>query len=717
MKRIKRMIAAASAAVVFNCGNCLYPAAVSVNDAALPVGQKNHIAGGASFSVPHFGIDRELGKGEIVQIPSTGKRFSHESQEYLPESFSLYGTETLTPVRDQSGFGTCWAHSAIASAESSIAARVPGVDLSEFHTSYYVYSGGDQLTRETDSIKELMDLGGNCFYAAALWSQWIGPVSEKRLRYGDTGFFDDDGMVSAMKYAADHHMRNAYVFDFDDERSNADDVKSLVKEFVYSGLAVDVSFYSDSLNCYSSELNSTNSRRTPGFANHSVVIAGWDDNFPAENFLIPAENDGAWLVKNSWGADFGEEGFMWISYEDRSLSEFSVFELEDAEEYTVNFFHDTYIPLQSMSAYDDPEINQPSYAANVFKADETVQIEAVSTYIGQPGTEYEITVYTGLTDMEDPTSGVRSGTTRGVCRLTGFQTIDLDADVIVNEGESFAVVAKLYCPDSPFVIPIEGSLFVTDDVFGENFPVGNSPDHVALKEHTGAKESFYSSDGMSWEDMIDGDYQFTEEEEQEILEQFEKELFDGIEPYETELLAEAQERLDMIRELFSLGTASLAVGNISLKALGNPVNTVDFSLPSGRVMSGEKVELSVKNGEEIRISVNGGGYMRYTGPITITELTEISATTDNVTYTSRTYLPTDFAGIPGDADGNGASDAADASLVLADYAAVSSGGKPLIGRFMTSYADINEDCVIDASDASAILELYAMTSTSSGKQT
>lgn len=51
-------------------------------------------------------------------------------------------------------------------------------------------------------------------------------------------------------------------------------------------------------------------------ANHCVAIIGWDDNYPRENFgsYKPSSN-GAWLIANSYGDDFGKEGYFWMSYE------------------------------------------------------------------------------------------------------------------------------------------------------------------------------------------------------------------------------------------------------------------------------------------------------------------------------------------------------------------------------------------------------------------
>ena len=36
--------------------------------------------------------------------------------------------------------------------------------------------------------------------------------------------------------------------------------------------------------------------------NHMVTLVGWDDDLQA------------WLIKNSWGEYWGENGYMWINY-------------------------------------------------------------------------------------------------------------------------------------------------------------------------------------------------------------------------------------------------------------------------------------------------------------------------------------------------------------------------------------------------------------------
>ena len=44
-----------------------------------------------------------------------------------------------------------------------------------------------------------------------------------------------------------------------------------------------------------------------GSTNHAIVIVGWDDA------------RGAWHLRNSWGANWGEDGYMWIKYGSNSV--------------------------------------------------------------------------------------------------------------------------------------------------------------------------------------------------------------------------------------------------------------------------------------------------------------------------------------------------------------------------------------------------------------
>lgn len=55
---------------------------------------------------------------------------------------------------------------------------------------------------------------------------------------------------------------------------------------------------------------------------HMVLIVGWDDT----------KDGGAWLIKNSYGTNWGDKGFGWIKYGSNNIGRFSAFVVADPKE-------------------------------------------------------------------------------------------------------------------------------------------------------------------------------------------------------------------------------------------------------------------------------------------------------------------------------------------------------------------------------------------------
>ncbi len=78
-------------------------------------------------------------------------------------------------------------------------------------------------------------------------------------------------------------------------------------------------------------------------------------------------------------------------------------------------------------------------------------------------------------------------------------------------------------------------------------------------------------------------------------------------------------------------------------------------------------------------------------------------------------IPTAFAFSAGDVDNDGRIDSNDASLVLSEYALVSTGRQGAFDGEMRAAADVNDDGQTDSSDASLILDYFAYASTGGDK--
>jgi uncharacterized protein (TIGR03437 family) len=372
-----------------------------------------------------------------------------------PARYDLRTLGKLSPIRDQAQCGSCWTFATMASAESSL---LPGSsnDFSENNV------------KDTHGFDSSPCSGGGAMMSLAYLARWSGPVREV-----DDPYHGTDVNTSPATTSPAWHLQEAILLPARTGPLDNDAVKQAVTQYgpLYIGIYADAGF--DSTNKY---LYFTGNKS----ADHAVAVVGWDDNISRYNFATTPPGDGAFILRNSWGTAWGENGYFYMSYYDAVGGRTSLMAAYSGLEATSNYSRIyQYDPLGAVNTYGYS--SDTGWFSNIFTAQSSESVAAVSFYTFGANSSYTVNVYTNV--QGTPTNGVLGTTMTGTIATMGYHTIRLATPVPVASGSSFSVVVRLQTPNSTTPIPVE-------------YAVTNYSSHAVA--HTG--ESFVSSNGTSWQD-------------------------------------------------------------------------------------------------------------------------------------------------------------------------------------------------------------------------
>jgi len=364
----------------------------------------------------------------------------------LPAAYDGRDYGLVTEVESQIS-GTCWAHAAIASIESSAIKQGlcdNTVNLNEYHTVWNSLNG--YYEGSTDSrndgyvaadLKKMLSNGGSASVAGRAFLNFAGLVSENTLPLTAT---NPNSLISEMQ--ENFRFENKLLREITGVRitsipvRNQDAVKNAI--LTYGGMYFSFSSYGQGYSHTSSTGKNITTYFTKGITGsadggHAVEIIGWDDNFAVENFgqAQKPSKPGAWLLKNSWGKGWGNSGgYFWMSYEESSYYSCYAIEAVPAEEFQHIFFYDGGGYARSIAA---------SASANVFTADADLYLTKFSA--GKAFyTDYTLSVYRLSEASKNPTDGTLLYTQKG--RGQGESYIDITGLVELKAGERFSLVLE-----------------------------------------------------------------------------------------------------------------------------------------------------------------------------------------------------------------------------------------------------------------------------------
>ena len=413
--------------------------------------------------------------------PEVDSNIGIASYALYPGTYNTNEERFVTEVKNQRNTSLCWAFSLASNLETSLLTREQKYyDLSEEQLAYFWANRvndplgntpNDKITRTQSDYHGT----GNGRVASFFLSTWSGMTTEEKVPFQSSAVTWPDSLA----YDTSAYMEDAIFSQYTVERT-----KQLLIEYNSVSAMIymlDNYYYPDtaSYSCPQS-----------GLVNHAVTIVGWDDTYSKENFPSASgvNNDGAWIVKNSYGKNWGKNGYFYLSYEDQSITNLVSNTASASEEYNNNYFYDG--AAAGTVTFPSKTINNGYYVSNIFKATagngKDEKLGEIVTAVPQDNTDFQIQVYTDLKNTSDPTSGTPAYAepVDYTQPLAGIHTIHLNTPVKIPQGTFYSVVIRI--PDGSNKFYVEKT---TTSTSWFTATAGIDPD-----------QSFISTSGKKWYD-------------------------------------------------------------------------------------------------------------------------------------------------------------------------------------------------------------------------
>lgn len=373
----------------------------------------------------------------------------------FPNAYDLRTYGWMTSVRDQGTCGACWAFATMASIESNWLKNGYGTfDLSE-----------DNLIN-CQTYDRTPCEGGNFYMSSSMFGRHAGPVLENQDPYGDT---------TAIKNCPSHPSPISPAAFVPDVRFLPNDMNT-IKQAILDYGAVATSMYFDMASYNPATF--TYFYNTTGGEPHCITVTGWDDNLQ-----VPGQNPGAWIIKDSYGTGWANNGYFYVSYYDPTIfSETAVFPVRytfPENNIPYLYYYDEFGWIDNTGFSNTTGYGLIHYTIAQFSPPFfPVQIKRIGTYVVEGNSSFEMEFYS---DFNNGTlSGLIGSLQSGNLPFAGFYTfpVNFGSDTL---GEDYYIKVKYTTSSSTSPIPIE----IYENGYNSNITI-----------ETG--KCWISPDGSSW---------------------------------------------------------------------------------------------------------------------------------------------------------------------------------------------------------------------------
>lgn len=363
----------------------------------------------------------------------------------IPDKFSLknelkskYNIEI--PVGNQLELGLCDTFATVKCAETNYALKTGKyIDISERYLDYMT---------SKDFFHTVRNAGEASFGPDVMTIlETFGAPTEKEVPYRDYNTNEYDKLKNAnleLKVTSTIIFPNIKELKDDDLKSRWIDV---LKIHIMKYGSINMPICAPVGNSFNEKTNSYYFKEgvTDAASGHAISIVGWDDNFSKDNFLVTPEYDGAFICLNSYGKEFGEEGYFYISY-----------------------YSDDFIQLTGVINTEVPKkYNKYNYCKNLFSTDGFIPREQKENkffgmkFVKNSENEFlsHITIGAGVNHREDYETTIKFylnnqddsfdknkmillGETTSITSGSSSANITLDKPVRIK-GDNFSIIVEI----------------------------------------------------------------------------------------------------------------------------------------------------------------------------------------------------------------------------------------------------------------------------------
>lgn len=362
--------------------------------------------------------DEETRTASINTSTSDDTNEEQPQNPEIPEKYDLREFGRVTEIKDQGSTNSCWAFATISALETYQGNEL-GLVMDPFHL--YYNTGYDDI----DGI-------GQYVTAVPYFAAWKGPLIN-----------NSSNNVPVKKIQEVLYL----------EPGEVTTIKEMIMK--YGAVASTIGMSNDSK--YWNPETNAQYKYDSDYVNHAITLVGWDDNFSKNNFSTEPPMDGAFIVKNSWGEQWGDNGYFYVSYYDKSLGYGNngritniVFSKVENNDYFSNNYQ--YDELGNTATWGS---NETETFANVFEINKgnEEKLNAVSFYALGKNTSYELYIVENFESIDsfDEIKKLKEGS----FEYAGYYTVEFDEEINLEQNQKIAIVVKITTPNNNKPVAIE----------------------------------------------------------------------------------------------------------------------------------------------------------------------------------------------------------------------------------------------------------------------